>query len=191
MGIDSIAPTARRGVLLDRDGVLNRVFPGGDDKTHPPANVGEVEILPGVSEALALLRTHDFVLVGVSNQPDISRGKQNRAEVDAINRHLLERLPLEDILVCPHDDPDDCPCRKPRPGLLFAAARRFGLDLEHSCMVGDRCSDIEAGLAAGCLTALLGDPYNGRPPCRPDLLAVDLLDAARQIVARTRLRRAK
>jgi transaldolase len=176
---------ARPGVLLDRDGVLNRVALGRDGKTHPPASVAEVEILPGVPEALALLRAHGYVLVGVSNQPDIARGAQSREKVDAINRFLLDRLSLEDILVCPHDDSDDCPCRKPRPGLLFEAARRFDLDLAESYMVGDRGSDIEAGRAAGCLTALLADAYNPATSPRPDVRAHDLLDAARQIAART------
>ena len=182
MGVD---PIVQRAVFLDRDGVLNRLSVR-DGVLRPPADVGEVEILPGVPEALALLLAHDLVLLGVTNQPDVARGTQARAAVEGVNRHLLSRLPLQAILTCYHDDADGCSCRKPRPGLLLRAAEERGIDLRASFMVGDRWSDVAAGRAAGCLTFLVDAPYNERQRCQPDHVVADLSEAARRIAALVR-----
>ena len=182
MGID---PVTRRGVLLDRDGVLNRALVR-EGKPYPPATVAEVEVLPGVADALRELQTLGMVLVGVTNQPDVARGTQTRGRIEAINRFLLDRLPLQEILVCFHDDADGCECRKPRPGLLLRAAEGYGLDLARSFMVGDRWSDIEAGRAAGCVTFLVSASYNEAHRCRPDFVVSGLGDAARHISRRVR-----
>ena len=86
-------------------------------------------------------------LVVVTNQPDIARGKQTRDEVDRMHDVLRRRLPLDEIVVCAHDDADDCRCRKPRPGMILDAAARLDLDLAASVCVGDRWRDVEAGEA--------------------------------------------
>ena len=145
----------QRAVFLDRDGVLNRAFPGDDGKTHPPCSPEELEILPGVTEACDALRRAGFVLIVVSNQPDVARGTQRREVVERINGVLRRQVPIDDIRVCYHDNPDHCGCRKPRPGLLLDAAREWDVDLASSVMVGDRWTDIEAGWRAGCRTVLL------------------------------------
>ncbi len=145
----------QRAVFLDRDGVLNRAFPGDDGKTHPPRSPEELEILPGVMEACDALRRAGFVLIVVSNQPDVARGQQRREVVETINSVLRRQVPIDDIRVCYHDNPDQCECRKPRPGLLLDAAREWGVDLASSVMVGDRWADIEAGWLAGCRTVLV------------------------------------
>jgi D-glycero-D-manno-heptose 1,7-bisphosphate phosphatase len=173
-----------RAVFLDRDGVLNRTFVR-DGVAHPPHSVEEVEVLPGVPEALELLRGLDMLLIGVSNQPDVARGIQTAEGVEAINRHLLSRLPLREIRCCFHDDADGCPCRKPKPGLLRDAAAAHGIDLAGSFMVGDRWSDVAAGQAAGCLTFLIEAPYNQAPRCSPDYVVDGLPEAARRIVELT------
>lgn len=182
MGVD---PVVQRAAFLDRDGVLNRLSVR-DGAFRPPANVREVEILPGVTEALALLVARGLVLLGVTNQPDVARGTQSRAVVEEINRHLLSRLPLQAMLTCYHDDADGCPCRKPRPGLLLHGADEYGIDLGRSFMVGDRWSDIVAGGAAGCLTFLVDAPYNERQRCQPHYVVADLGEAARRIAALVR-----
>src|SRR3954471_12413686 len=106
-----------RVVFLDRDGVLNKAFPEGGT-TRPPLSVTELKLLPGVPEALARLRAAGFVLVVVTNQPDVARGKQTRAAVDEINSRMTAELPLLDVFACYHDGADKCACRKPQPGLL-------------------------------------------------------------------------
>ena len=118
-------------------------------KPYPPAGVERLRLLPGVGDACNRLRDLGFTLVVVTNQPDIARGKQTRDEVDRIHDALRARLPLDEIVVCAHDDIDDCPCRKPQPGMILDAATRLGLDLEHSVCIGDRWRDVEAGKRAG------------------------------------------
>jgi D-glycero-D-manno-heptose 1,7-bisphosphate phosphatase len=145
----------RRAAFLDRDGVLNRAFEI-DGVSHPPNSAAETEILPGVVEACRMLREAGFLLVLVTNQPDISRGLQTREAVDAINQVLDEVIAFDNIQICPHDNADRCECRKPKPGMLIDAARCLGVDLAASVMVGDRHTDITAGRSAGCRTVFVG-----------------------------------
>jgi D-glycero-D-manno-heptose 1,7-bisphosphate phosphatase len=177
--------TRRAAVLLDRDGVLNRVYVRGG-VTHPPEHPGEFELLPGVAEALARLDAAGLAMVVVTNQPDVARGKQTWERVEALNDLVRDRLPVLEVLTCCHDNADGCTCRKPRPGLLLEAARWFDLDLPRSFMVGDRWSDVEAGRAAGCRTVLIETPYSGRARCQPDHCVADLGAAADWILSNTR-----
>src|SRR5262245_13542747 len=117
----------QRVVFLDRDGVLNKTFPEAGT-TRPPKNVDELEMLPGVPDALAQIRAAGFVLVVVTNQPDVARGTQTRAAVEEINAQLRGALPLLDVFACFHDSSDKCHCRKPKPGLLLDATARHDLD---------------------------------------------------------------
>lgn len=149
---------AKRAVFLDRDGVINRAIVR-DGKPYPPLGIGELVIVPGAAESLGRLKQAGFVLIVVTNQPDISRGKQTLAAVETIHQALLEALPLDDFFLCAHDDPDQCDCRKPRPGLLLGAAAKHDIDLSRSFMVGDRWRDIEAGANAGCATVWIDLEY--------------------------------
>lgn len=172
---------SRRAVFLDRDGVLNRALVR-DGMPYPPANPSELEILPGVADALAQLRAAGFLLVVVTNQPDVARGTTSRAQVDEINGLLAAQLPLDEFRTCFHDDADHCDCRKPLPGALLSAAREHGIDLSASFMVGDRWRDIEAGRAAGCATVFVDYAYAERRPVQFDHAARSLADAAKIIL---------
>ena len=151
----------RRAVFLDRDGVINQAILR-DGKPYPPAEVGELKIVEGAADALRDLKQAGFLLIVVTNQPDIARGTKDRAGVDAIHQALRETLPLDDFFVCPHDDADQCDCRKPLPGLLLRAAEKYDLDMPHSFMIGDRWRDIDAGTSAGCETVWIDYGYNER-----------------------------
>ncbi len=164
-------------VFLDRDGVLNRTIVR-DGVTHPPDTLTEFEMLPGVPDALHRLADAGFELVVVTNQPDVARGLQKRKMVEEMNDLLRHTLPIRDVLACYHDDADQCACRKPKPGMLLEAARRFDLDPARSFLIGDRWSDVIAGQAAGCRASILiVTPYSGRERCTPDLAAADLAAA--------------
>jgi D-glycero-D-manno-heptose 1,7-bisphosphate phosphatase len=155
----------RRAVFLDRDGVLNRSIIR-EGKPYPPASAEQLDILPGVRDALEALESAGFLLIVVTNQPDVTRGTQRREVVEAINDILKTSLPLHEILVC-YDD-GDSPRRKPNPGMLLEAAERHGIDLSSSYMVGDRWKDIEAGARAGCQTVFIDysydETYKADPP---------------------------
>jgi D-sedoheptulose 7-phosphate isomerase len=177
-----VAGGKRRAVFLDRDGVINRAFVR-DGKPLPPPTLQELEVLPGVSEALRDLKLHGFELLVVTNQPDVGRGKQSREGLDAMHRSLYASLPIDDILVCTHTDADGCDCRKPLPGMILEAARKHGIDLASSFMVGDRWRDVEAGYNAGCKTILIDYGYSERPPDHaPDLRVRSLREAADWII---------
>jgi len=147
----------RRAVFLDRDGVLNQAVVR-DGKPYPPASKAEVVILPGVAEALRMLRSKGYVLIVVSNQPDVARGTTRRETVEAVNSLLGEKLPIDRFIMC-YEDGDDSECRKPRPGMIFAGAAEFDVDLAASFMIGDRWRDMAAGVAAGCRTIFIDYNY--------------------------------
>ncbi len=171
-----------RAVFLDRDGVLNRAMVR-EGRPHEPKSVAELELLPGVSGALTALKAGGFYLIVVTNQPNVARGKQRREVVEAMNAALKTRLPLDDIFVCYHDDPDHCECRKPRPGLLMRATEKYAIDLSMSYIVGDRWRDIEAGCHAGCHTILIDYHYAEPLQHAPEHRANSLVEAADWILA--------
>jgi len=172
----------RRAVFLDRDGVLNAAVVR-DGRPYPPASLSGMTLLPGVATACAELKRLGYLLIVVTNQPDIARGTADRLEVEAINGALQTRLGLDDVTVCPHDDTDGCDCRKPKPGLLVAASRRWGIDLTASFMVGDRWRDIAAGRAAGCRTIFVDYGYSERRPDKPDFIVLSLAAAVPDLAA--------
>jgi len=171
MGVDAV----RRAVFLDRDGVINRALVR-NNKPFPPPSVAEVEVLPGVPEALAKLRRAGYALVVVTNQPDVARGRQTQSGVKAIHDHLATLINVDEFRVCFHDDADGCVCRKPQPGLLTAAP---AYALERSIVVGDRWCDIEAGRRAGCRAAVFVDyGYDDSAAVEADARVRSLAEAA-------------
>ena len=173
----------RRAIFLDRDGVLNRAVVR-KGKPYPPDSVAEVEILPGVVDALQCLKEAGFLLIVVSNQPDVARGTTPKATVEAINAHLAERLPIDRFIMCYHDSSDGCDCRKPSAGMLFSGAREFDIDLSSSYMVGDRWRDVEAGIVAGCKTIFIDYGYDEKRPQSFDFRVSSMQEAAITILRR-------
>lgn len=169
-----------RAIFLDRDGVLNQAILRAG-VSSPPATLEEFRILPGASNACALLKEAGFLLIVVTNQPDVSRGSVAMETVEAINQELRAGVQVDEIRVCYHDDVHQCSCRKPNAGLLLQAAIDWKIDLAGSFMVGDRWKDIEAGKRAGCRTILIGEasmPGN----LSPDYRAKSLSEAAGWII---------
>lgn len=169
--------SGKPAVFFDRDGVLNHaVIRAG--KPYPPQDLSEFRIVDRAREELFRLKALGFLLVVVTNQPDIARGTQTQGRVDEMNEKLRRELPVDDILACPHDSKDGCRCRKPSPGLLEHAAGRFGIDLQKSFLIGDRWRDIDAGHAAGCTTVMIDYGYREQNPTKePALRAHSLAEA--------------
>ena len=171
-----------QAVFLDRDGVLNRALERAG-KPYPPAGLEEFEILPGVPEACALLKQAGYLLVVVTNQPDVGRGTLRQEVVEALNTHLCGSLPVDRVEVCYHPGGAvECDCRKPKPGMVLRAARALNIDLARSWMVGDRWRDIDCGHAAGCRTILIDYGYAESLKKEPDFRCRSLLEAARIIL---------
>lgn len=179
MGIDAM----RRAVFLDRDGVITRELVR-DGQFSAPFSLAELDVLPGVPDALHQLRGAGYLLIVVTNQPDVARGRTSRQAVEAIHSKLRSVLPVDDVRTCYHDDPDHCACRKPAPGMLYAAAVERDIQLTESYMVGDRWRDIAAGRRAGCTTLLVASPRREATTVEPHASVSDLRQAASWILSR-------
>jgi D-glycero-D-manno-heptose 1,7-bisphosphate phosphatase len=175
----------RPAVFLDRDGVINKSLVDGG-VPRPPATVDEFELLDGVVDSVERVRQAGFAVVVVTNQPDVARGVQDRAVVEAMHDLVRRALAPDAIMVCYHDDDEGCECRKPAPGMLWQAARDLNLNLTSSFMVGDRWRDIEAGRRAGCRTVYVDRRYAERQPDEPDAVVIDLTEAVTWILATSR-----
>jgi D-glycero-D-manno-heptose 1,7-bisphosphate phosphatase len=174
-------PVTTRAVFLDRDGVLNRAIVR-DKRPFPPASLAEMEILPGAVAATECLAQAGFLLIVVSNQPDVARGTTARETVEEINGAIGRIMPIAEFRVCYHDSVDGCDCRKPKPGALLGAARAHQIDLSRSFMVGDRWRDVEAGHAAGCQTVFIDYGYDEKQPENVDFSVGSLEEAALRIL---------
>jgi D-glycero-D-manno-heptose 1,7-bisphosphate phosphatase len=171
----------RRAVFLDRDGVISANVER-DGRPVAPTRLADFRILPGVEEATRRLKELGFVLVVVTNQPDIAAGRNTMAILDAMHEELRRRLPVDEIKVCVHVDTDRCNCRKPKPGMLLEAAREQDIDLTRSIMIGDRWRDIEAGHAAGCSTILIDGEDIQERPSTPHKIVRSLPEAVAYII---------
>ena len=178
MGIGSLN---NKAVFLDRDGVLNKAIVR-DGKPYPPNRLVEFEILPDVKEALLQLKSASYLLIVVTNQPDVGRGTQQQFEVEAMHEFLKRELPLDAIYVCYHGYDGECDCRKPKPGMLVKASEDHKIDLIQSYMVGDRSKDIDAGNASGCRTVFIEYSYCESLNTLPDFSTDTLQNAAKWIL---------
>ena len=190
--------SGRAAVFLDRDGVLNALVPDVlSGKPESPLRVQDVELLAGVPSALRELAGTGFLLVGVSNQPGVAKGRVTREQLDAVQARVLallaaEGVELDDFRLCLHHPEGSsaelgiaCECRKPAPGMLLDAGADLGIDLKRSWMIGDTDADVAAGLAAGTMTVLIEHPASGHKRSgahAPTALADDLPHAVRSIL---------
>jgi D-glycero-D-manno-heptose 1,7-bisphosphate phosphatase len=177
VGIHGGYKVKNKAVFLDRDGVLNQAVVR-NGKPHPPASAAELVLAPDAETALRELKAQGFLLMVVTNQPDVAKGITTRAAVEEINRKLTSKLPVDDVFVCFHQDMDQCDCRKPKPGMILEGARKHNVDLAESFMVGDRWRDVEAGQNAGCRTVFLDGGYEEQQPARPADVRVHTLREA-------------
>jgi D-glycero-D-manno-heptose 1,7-bisphosphate phosphatase len=167
-------PTARRApdvVLFDRDGTLVVDVPYNGDSAR-------VQPVPTAVAALDLLRAVGIPAGVITNQSGIARGLITEAQADAVNRRVDALLgPFAVWQVCPHGPDDGCACRKPRPGLVLAAARRLGVAPQRTAVIGDIGADVEAAAAAGAAAVLVPtavtrpEEVAAAPVVRPDLVA--------------------
>lgn len=173
---------SRPAVFLDRDGVLCRPLIV-EGKAYAPKKLSDFRLVPNASKSVQRLKDAGLVVVVVTNQPDVGHGLVSIEVVEAIHRRLQERVPVDAILTCPHRQTEGCDCRKPLPGMLLTAARRFQIDLSRSFMVGDRTSDVEAGRSAGCRTIFIDRHYAEGGPSKVDARARSLQAATAYILS--------
>ncbi|MDD9302883.1 MAG: D-glycero-beta-D-manno-heptose 1,7-bisphosphate 7-phosphatase [Desulfobacter sp.] len=177
-------------IFLDRDGVINVDSP---DYIKTP---DEFHFIPRSPEAVALLTAHGFEVVIITNQSAVGRKMITQKTLEAIFDRMTAGVEaaggrIKDIFFCPHAPDENCPCRKPLPGLIIQAVDRHRMDLEKAVMVGDSAKDIECGIAAGCANNILVATGNGHKALAllsdrniiPDFFAQDLYAAATWIIS--------
>ena len=168
----------QHAIFLDRDGVLNQCEVR-NGKPCAPRSLADFVLLPDTKLALDRLRKEKFILIVATNQPDIGNGIVDTVEVELMHDRLRNELLIDDIRMCPHRQDAGCLCRKPKPGLLIEAGEDYQLDLKSCWMIGDRWSDVAAGMAAETRTIFIDRGYNESFPeiFSPEVTVKNLLDA--------------
>lgn len=150
----------KSAVFFERDGILNHA---GVERNHQvsPLTLEQFKVNEDAVEPLRKLKAAGFLLIATTNQPGLSRGYQSRRELDLMHGILRRRFPLDDLLLCAHDETDRCPCRRPKAGLLLEAAFKWHLDLERSYVVSDKWQDAHAAHVVGATSFVLRSPWLG------------------------------
>ena len=154
----------KKTIFLDSDGVLNLAVITAEGKIVAPSSVDALIIPDEVKPCLDQFKAAGYLLICVTNKPDVERGLMTQDAVDAIYKKMRHELPLDDIFICYSANSD---CYKPKPGLLLSATKKYHIDLSQSYMIGDRWRDVEAGRNAGCKTIWINRNYVGDPPPSP------------------------
>jgi len=150
----------RSAIFIERDGVLNEA-PIKNGHAQPPRHMEEFRIKPEAHQVLLRLKDAGYLLIVTTNQPGLADGSLCRTELDLMHRFLRGRLPIDDILVCPHADNDNCHCHKPEAGLFTEAAFKWHLDMDFSFVVSDKWQDAAAAHVAGCTSIMINSPLTG------------------------------
>jgi D-glycero-D-manno-heptose 1,7-bisphosphate phosphatase len=185
---------ANRSVFLDRDGTIN-------EEVRHLSHEDQLKLIDGAAEAIKLLKASGFRVVVFTNQAAVARGNLSEQDLNRIHQVMADMLQaqnahLDAIYYCPHHPTAGnglyriaCNCRKPRPGMLERAARELKIDLSQSFVVGDKISDLEAGLAVGCRGVLVRTGYGLKAErlfrnCefQPHYVATNVLEAAHWIL---------
>lgn len=185
-----------KAVFLDRDGVITQ------DPPHYAHRLDQLALIDGSGLAIKKLNDENFKVIIISNQSGVAKGFYNENDIEIFNQGMIELLKqvnahIDAIYYCPHHPEGevkkyrtDCDCRKPRPGMLIEGGKTFNIDFKYSFLVGDKWSDIEAGLSVGCKTILVKTGHGlleyEEKKCPVDYIAVDLLDAVQNFILRTK-----
>jgi D-glycero-D-manno-heptose 1,7-bisphosphate phosphatase len=152
--------TMKQAVFIERDGVLNKVRLERQHQVSP-TTLAEFKVNEEAAPLLKKLKAAGLIVIVTTNQPGLSRGYLSRRELDLMHDSLRRTLQIDDVFLCPHDEPDHCPCRKPKPGLLKEAKFKWQLDMDRSFVISDKWQDAEAARAVGCTSLLVKSPWVG------------------------------
>jgi D-glycero-D-manno-heptose 1,7-bisphosphate phosphatase len=168
----------KSAVFIERDGLLNEVRVERQQQVVP-LTVEEFKVRKEAGPVLKKLKAAGFLILVTTNQPGVSRGYLPRRELDRMHDVLRRCLPIDDLFLCPHDEMDRCPCRKPKPGLFTEAAFKWHLNLDRCYVISDKWQDADAAMNTGCTSLLIKSPWNGRG--HHDFILSDLSTAAEKI----------
>lgn len=177
----------RKAVFLDRDGTI---------VVHEPylSSPNQLKLLPNASHGIRLFKEYGYLIIVITNQSGVARGFFDEKRLTLVHRKLMDMLEdegvvIDDLYYCPHHTEGiiehykvDCDCRKPKPGMILDAARKYHIDLTQSLMIGDSETDMLAGKNAGCRCVLIKNDWSSASTnivIRIDYVVKDLLEAAR------------
>jgi len=169
----------KAAVFLERDGVINEA-PIIDGHQSVPLHLDAFQVRPGLRKCLDRLKQAGFLIIVTTNQPGLANGALCRTELDLMHGMLLRALPIDDILMCPHAENDNCHCQKPEAGLFTEAAFKWNLDMDLCFVVSDKWQDAAAAHVAGCTSILIQSPFNG--VSHHDFIVSDLPAAVEKIL---------
>ena len=152
-----------KAFFFDRDGILNKAIVKRQ-KPHSPRFPQELKLNYELLQFVKYLKKKNFLIIVVTNQPDVKRGKLTKYSLKIINSIIKKYFLVDEIYVCMHDKNDNCNCRKPKPGLLQKASKKWNIELKKSYIIGDRWKDIEAGVSMNCRTVFINYNYNEKKP---------------------------
>ena len=170
----------RKAIFLDRDGTLNKAYIE-NGLPISPSSLNKFKIIKGVKKSINRLKKLNFLCILITNQPDVFRGKISKKTVVEMNSYIKKKIKLDDMFVCYHDNEHNCSCRKPKPGLLVKASKKWKIDLNKSFMIGDRWKDILAGKKVGCKTIFINNNYKNDKKVKADFTFKSLLKAVNKI----------
>ena len=170
----------KKCIFLDRDGVINR-SKAINGKPYAPTLFKNFIFLPQVKLSISLLKKKKYLIIVITNQPDISNGKLNISEFSLMTNKTFKNLKIDDLFFCPHSSFQNCKCRKPKLGMFDKAVKKHNIDIGKSYMIGDRKSDIEAGKSLKCKTIFIDKNYLENKPINFDYSCKSLYKALQYI----------
>lgn len=148
---------------MDRDGVINKGYVT-NGKSYAPRKIEDFKLLPYVKESIEKLLNNGYLIIVITNQPDISNGSLSLDVLYLMHNKLREKLGVTDIYFCPHSKSENCECRKPKPGMILSAVKKYKINISNSFLIGDRASDIEAANAIRCRSIFINRNYKETKP---------------------------
>lgn len=183
-----------KAIFIDRDGVINK-DPGGWTQTNYVTDWKDFHFIPGTLEALKILKEKGIKVIVASNQGGVNKGFYTQEQLNKVNELMLKEIrksggEIEEVFYCIHKDEDNCDCRKPRPGMLEIAAKKYGIDPKATYFIGDDKKDILAGKKIGCKTVLVLSGKGSREDAegweeKPDYIFANLLEAVKWLTGAT------
>ena len=170
-----------KAIFLDRDGVVNRTLII-NKKPYAPRKIEDFKLMPNLLENISLLKKKKFLLIIITNQPDIGNGLMKRKTLNLMHKKLLNNAPIDDIFVCSHSQNQNCRCRKPKNGLIIKAKKKYNINLAESYLIGDRSIDIQAGKISNCKTIFIDRKYNESSPTSQIITVTSLKSAVKYLI---------